>query len=145
MIVAVATVVLAAVNLVFLGINARLTRKHELRVLTDTRIQQRLEGTYRELAFVMHHMAANTDMVIAAIPIAPGDQISSREISLIVGNVKAFGSDAVIDLMEEWAEVHAELSTAVAQGDVGLMEGILHNLRQKERAVRKAIREELDP
>lgn len=144
-VVAFATVILALANLAFLGINARATRRHEVRMLRETRLQQRLETTYLEFVTLMHHVAAEAHMILSQTPIAAGDLTTSREISGAVGRINTFGSDNVIERVHRWAYAHGEMVVAAVGGRAALAQQRLTELQQEAEAVREAMRKELEP
>jgi hypothetical protein len=145
-IVAVVALVLTALNLLFLWLNARATREHERRMRREIQSQQRIETTYGDLLTMMHHAAANIDVGLAGLILQPEDLLSSREISEVAGKVKTFGGDEVKRLVDDWSDVYGTaVEASRAQPYVRIVLEIeLANLRDQETLVRDAIRKELN-
>lgn len=142
-IVAVATVALSVANLIFLWINGKASRRHELEVLRETRRQQRLDATYRELVTLMHHVQAMVDLILAGVGFPPEDNISSLDVSKVIAQVKTFASTTVIQATDQWATIQSSLAQATAEDNVPVMRSTLAELRLQERVVVDAIRDEL--
>jgi len=151
-IVAVATVVVAIANLLFLWINAQATRGFEEKTQRTARNQARIEGAYRDFVTLMHRITVwvdyNVNQNAATGKIEP-DPVSDREVSEVVAQLRTFGSDAVVAAADEWSERFSMILVAMSRSptrqghDLGYLQAHVATLRDRERVVRGLIRNEL--
>lgn len=142
-IVAVATVVLAIANLLFLWLNARATRQFEERVQRTARNQARIEGVYRDFVTLMHRARLWADFRSSPeLASKAPDPIADPEVSEMIAGVRTFGSDAVVVAADAWGDLFSEVLYELYHRRQSLQERI-EALRAQEKVVRGLIREEL--
>jgi hypothetical protein len=141
-IVAIATVVVAIANLVFLWLNARATRQFEERVQRTVRIQARIEDAYRDFVTMMHRVRTFATYSVEPTPGPPPDAIPDRDMSEAVGRIRTFGSDAVVEAAERWGELVTEVVDGLVVRTPDLPRR-LEELGTREKIVRDIIRREL--
>jgi hypothetical protein len=138
--VAIATVAVAVANVIFLGVNARATRQHELRMAREAIQQRRLEDTYLAVVTLMHREGVLAQSLLDPVEgLAP---IGDLEVSEMVGRVRTFGSNKVIEETERWAALIGDVNNARATG-VGALATAIAALRAQEAVVRATLRKEL--
>lgn len=141
-IVAVATVVVAVANLIFLWFNAQAMRRHEVAMQRTARTQARIEETYRQFVEMMERTRdwANHNVSPGPVPPAP---IEDREVSEARARLRTFGSEGVVEAADRWGDALSSVTDTIAQDDLDAAVILLSDLKDREEAVRRLMRDEL--